>query len=225
MIKNIVLFLQIIISIPKTLYFNFRVFNFGTAIKLPIYIHYNIEIIQLYKDCIQLNSKKISTFMIKIGIGGSDAIKNSKGKIFLSKKSKGIIMFKGKAKFSNGIVLYVNGGSITFGDNFSCNKHCFISADNKIVFGNDVLLGWNISLRDSDGHKIIYKNEKKKDNNVSIGNHVWICSNVDILKNSRIGNNCVIGYKSLVTNLKTDNNKLIAGMPAKVMKDDINWEK
>lgn len=225
MIKEIMLFVEIIISIPKTLYVNFRLFNFSTAIKLPIYIHYNVEIIQLYKNSIKLNTKKISIFMIKLGIGGSNAIKNSKGKIFLSKKNKGTMTFEGKAKFSNGIVLYVNGGSIKFGDNFSCNKCCFISSDNEIIFGNDVLLGWNVSIRDSDGHKIIYLDEKKRYNNVFIGNHVWICSYVDILKNSKIGNDCIVGYKSLVTNLTTDNNKLIVGAPAKVVKDNINWEK
>lgn len=225
MIKNILLIFQIIISIPKTLYFNFRVFKIKYALRIPVYIHYNVELTQIYRNSIDINSKKISTFMIKIGIGGSNAIKNTKSKIYISKNKKGKIIFEGNAKFSNGIVLYVNGGKLNFGDNFSSNKNCFLSCDNKLIFGQNVLLGWNVTIRDSDGHKIIYSEKKEKDNSVIIGNHVWICSNVDILKNTKIGNDCVIGYRSFVTNLLAGNNKLIIGTPAKIIRNSISWEK
>ena len=89
-------------------------------------------------------------------------------------------------------------------------------------FGKDVLLGWNINIRDSDGHKIIETSNKKIINNINIGNHVWICSNVDILKGTQIGDNCIIGYRSLVCGLKCEDGKLIAGVPAKIIKNDVN---
>ena len=225
--SKVSLIFQVLISIPKTLYFNFKVFKFKMAIKLPVYVNYNVEIMQIYKGAIKINTSKITPFMVKIGIGGSNAIKDSRGKIFLNKLNNGKVVFSGNAKFSNGIVIYVNKGIIEFGINFSCNKNCFISSDYKVKFGNEVLLGWNVNIRDSDGHEIIYlnENEKKKEKDVEIGNHVWICSNVDILKNSKIGNDCIVGYKSLVTNIMVDNNKLIAGIPAKIIKNNVNWEK
>lgn len=225
MFKKLLFVFQIIISIPKTIYFNVRVFNLSIAVKMPVFVWYNVKLLEIYKNSVIIDTKKIKPFMIKIGIGGSNAIKNSKSLLFLSKNNKGEIYFKEKAKFSNGITLYVNGGKIEFGNDFSCNKNCFISSDNKIIFGDDVLIGWNVTIRDSDGHKILYKNKKERENKVIFGNHVWICSCVDVLKNTNIGDDCVIGYKSLVTNLEVENNKLVAGMPAKIIKENINWEK
>lgn len=224
--KKVKLIIKIIMSIPKTIYFNLRVFDLKTAIRFPIFISNNIKLQEIYKGCIKIDSKKINTFMIKIGIAGSDAIESQRGLIFLNKKIKGKIIFHGEAKFSEGIKLYNNSGVTEFGDNFIANKNCFIASDKKIVFGQNVLIGWNVNIRDSDGHKIVQM-EKGKENyeEVNIGNHVWICSYVDILKGNSIGNDCVIAYRSCLTGITAENNKLIGGYPAKVVKDNINWEK
>ena len=58
---------------------------------------------------------------------------------------------------------------------------------------------------------------------IKIGNHVWICSKVDILKGAGCGDNCVIGYRSLLTKQFDQNNVLIAGHPAKVIKENVEW--
>ena len=213
---------KFLISLPKTIFFNFRVFPLKIAIKLPVAIAYNVNIKQLYKNCVLIKDEKISLFMIKIGFLGSEAISENKRIFFMKKKGKGKLVFYGKAKFSSGITLFNNTGTIIFGKNFSANKNCFISCDNKIVFGDDCLLGWNINIRDSDGHKIYPQKESNKD--IIIGKHVWICANVDILKNNIVGDNCIIAYNSCLTGIKCDNNKLIGGYPAKVLKENVNWE-
>lgn len=225
MVKNIVYIIRVIISMPRTIIYNFILFKSKYAIFLPVYFDINVRVKGLYRGAIEIDYKNIKMFSIKFGIGGSNAINSRRGRIFINKKLKSKIIFKGIAKFSDGIILYVNGGILTFGNNFSCNKNCFISCDYNIEFGNDVLLGWNISARDSDGHIIEYKNMKKKNHNIKIGNHCWICAEAHILKNNYIGNNCVIGYKSLVTNLNSENNCLITGHPAKVIRNDITWRK
>ena len=40
---------------------------------------------------------------------------------------------------------------------------------------------------------------------VHIGKHCWICSNVCILKNADIGNNCVIGAGCVISEKIKDN--------------------
>ena len=192
------------------------------AFKLPVAIAYNVKIKQSYRNCILIQNSKISPFMIKIGFFGSEAICEHKSIFFMNKKGKGKVVFNGKAKFSSGVVLFNNTGTTTFGKNFSANKNCFISCDNEIIFGNDCLLGWNINIRDSDGHKIYPSKNAKK--NIKIGNHVWICANVNILKNNTIGDNCVVGYNSCLSGISSGDNKLICGYPAKVIKENIEWE-
>lgn len=218
-------YFKIIISLPKTLYLNFKIFKFKQALKLPVFVQYNVKISGIYRGCFIIDCK-IETFMIKIGFGGSPAIHTNFSILKLSKTAKSKIIFNGKANFCEGIVLYSNGGLLTVGNNFFANKNCFISFDYNIIFGNDVLIGWNVNIRDSDGHKIFYNNISEEQSPfVKIGNHVWICSFVDILKNTCIDDECVVAYRSLVTGKKFGREKLLAGVPAKEIKSDIRWER
>ena len=116
-------------------------------------------------------------------------------------------------------------GKVTFGKNFSTNKNCFLSCTENVCFGDDVLLGWNVAIRDSDGHHVTCNGDKKQDRaEIVIGNHVWKASEVHILKGVTIGDNCIIGYRSTVTRSFPQNNILLGGYPAKVLKENINWE-
>ena len=164
--------------------------------------------------------------MIVVGLGGSDAIESNKGIIYIEKKHNAKINFSSSARFSEGCRLYIKEGILNFGKNFRSNKNLFISCDECISFGDDVVLGWNVTLRDSDGHFIIDDGKRKQNlGTIEIGNHNWICSYVTILKNNYTGNDCVVAYNSCMTgNSSTENNCLYAGYPAKVIKKDINWE-
>ena len=93
--------------------------------------------------------------------------------------------------------------------------------------GNNILIGWNVNIRDSDGHNILNINNNEilnPNKSIEIGNHVWIGSYVDILKGASINDNSIIGFKSLVTKKYTEKNVIIAGSPAKIIKTNINWE-
>ena len=48
--------LKKILSLPKSLYFNLKVFPLKTAIKLPILISYDTKIINIHKGSIIINS-------------------------------------------------------------------------------------------------------------------------------------------------------------------------
>lgn len=52
---------------------------------------------------------------------------------------------------------------------------------------------------------------------ISIGNNCWIGSNVSIMPGVTIGNGCIIGVGAVVTKNMPDNS-LIAGIPAKIIK-------
>ena len=119
-------------------------------------------------------------------------------------------------------------GILNIGDNFATNKKCSLICEGIMIIGNDVLLGWKVNIRDSDGH-IIYdyitkiKNPIQK--NITIGNHVWIASYVDILKGTEIKDNYVIAYRSCVLSKFDKSNCIIGGYPAKVLRENINCEK
>lgn len=93
------------------------------------------------------------------------------------------------------------------------------------MFGTDNLLGWNVCVRDGDGHKIRSEDGQVENVNrpITVGDHVWLASNVDLLKGSFIPSGCIVGWRSIVTRQFYEKNSIIAGIPAKVVKNDIIW--
>ena len=113
------------------------------------------------------------------------------------------------------------------GNNFYANRNCFISCTDRLVVGNNVLLGWNVILFDSAGHTLSYDGKKKikMTEEIVIGNHVWICAEAHLLKGSKIADGSVVAYSSLVTGYFVEKNCLIGGIPAKTLRKGVSWEK
>ena len=86
----------------------------------------------------------------------------------------------------------------------------------------------SIYIRSSDGHAI-YDNDTKqvinKPENLYIGNHVWLCNGATILKNTVISDNSIVAKNSVVTKKFYEKNIIIAGIPAKKVKGNINWDR
>lgn len=209
-----------IMGIPRSLVYDLILFG-KKGITLPVLFAKNTRVKGLRKGCIAVQKNKGRVF---IGFGGTEGIQPAKHtNIVIGRTGK--IVFEGKAVLGSGTAVRVDDGICTFGDNFSCNTNCFISCAKAVTFGNNCLLGWNVNIRDVDGHVILTKGEKgcclKP---IKIGNNVWIASNVDILKGVTIGNANVIGYRSCVTKSILEENCLIAGYPATVIKRGIEWE-
>ena len=120
-----------ILDLLKTIYFNFRVFPFKTAIKLPVLISRHIKTKNLHKGSIEINSD-ISRFMIKIGIGGSEGqIGNKQGFWLIQKGSK--IIFNGSAGFSRGNSIRIDSGYMEIGNNFNSNSFSLYHCVNHIL--------------------------------------------------------------------------------------------
>ncbi|WP_099328041.1 acyltransferase [Clostridium paraputrificum] len=101
----------------------------------------------------------------------------------------------------------------------------YFSAENKILVYNRVIIGekcnisWNVTIMDSNGKMIDNKNPHGE---VKIGNKVWIGTNSIILKDTIIGDNCIIAANSVVKGVFPEN-CLIGGNPAKVLRKDVQW--
>ncbi len=98
----------------------------------------------------------------------------------------------------------------------------------KMVIGKDCMFSYDVLIRTTDGHAIYDVNTKALQNepkDVIIGNHVWIGAKAMLLKGSNIPSNSVIGAYSLVNKKFTQENTVIAGNPAKVVKTGVNWDR
>jgi len=106
-------------------------------------------------------------------------------------------------------------GFINNGSEINCYSH--------IEIGEGTIIAQNVTICDSDSHTV-YENgiEREKTKPIKIGRNVWICRNTIILKGVEIGDNCIIAAGSIVTT-NIPANSMAAGIPAKVLKQNINW--
>lgn len=213
--------IQTIISLPKSIWFNMRCFPFKTAIKLPVLVSHKTKLKKLKKGVIVL-PENFTRFGIKIGIGSNERIPEQKSMIFLN---EGHITFLGTAKFSAGVILS-NEGEMVIGDNLFTNNNATIWCGDRIEIGDDNLWGWNVFLRDEDGHCIIVDGERRPTHApIHIGDHCWLASETVFLKDAYIPDGCVVGYRSVITKGFDKENAIIAGTPAKVVRENIGWER
>lgn len=97
-----------------------------------------------------------------------------------------------------------------------------------VEIGNDCIMAGGIYIRPSDAHTIFDERTKLPLNmgeNIFIGNHVWIEQNVYIKKGVTIPDNCVVGAFSAVVSKFTEKNTVITGIPAQIIKRNINWDR
>lgn len=95
-----------------------------------------------------------------------------------------------------------------------------------IIIEKDCFIGSNIEIRNNDGHTI-FENGKviNESRDILIQENVWICENVKVLKGANIGSNSVVALNALVSCGGYDNNVILAGVPAKIIKRDITWSR
>lgn len=105
----------------------------------------------------------------------------------------------------------------------------FSAKNLKVEIFDDCMFAKNTSVRAGDGHIILDKNTHEiinHDQNTTIGRHVWVGANSTIMKGVTIPEGCVVGANSVVTKkLQIPANSIIAGLPAKVIKTDILWDR
>ena len=87
------------------------------------------------------------------------------------------------------------------------------------------MFSFNIEITCTDTHSVLDMEDNiiNKGENIIIGNHVWVGKEAKILKNTKIADNCIVAQNSIVTKKFDTNNAVIAGNPAKIVKENITW--
>jgi len=122
--------------------------------------------------------------------------------------------------FSGHHIILMKEAKLNLGSGY-INRDVKIRCFKEINIGNNVAISENVTIWDSDAHAII-GNEDKMTQPIYIGNHVWIGNNVTILKGVTIGDGAIIAAGSLV-NKNIPSGCLAAGVPAKVIKENVKW--
>lgn len=108
-------------------------------------------------------------------------------------------------------VLELGDGYINHDAKIGCTKH--------IRIGRETIISDNVIIMDSDAHDL---DGAEETTGIEIGNRVWIGMRCTILKNVRIGDGCVIAAGSVVTK-DIPAGCLAGGVPAKVLRENVQW--
>lgn len=115
----------------------------------------------------------------------------------------------------NGILengeLHMNTGSLII-----CGYH--------VKLGNIVSMARNSYILDDDHHPIFNENGERinEPKEIVLGDNVWLGLKTTVLKGARIGNQCVVGANSVISNVIPDNIMVAAGGARPVVKN-ITW--
>lgn len=95
-----------------------------------------------------------------------------------------------------------------------------------IRIGSGCLFANAVRLRTGDSHSLLGKSTGERINpskSITIGNHVWVGTGVTILKGVQVADGCVVGACSLLTKTYSQPNCALAGVPAREVKQDVDW--
>ncbi len=151
-------------------------------------------------------------------------------RISVGHNSKIIIGENFRVRFEIQIDARADNTSICFGKNVNIGEINILGGDEpnlSLSIGDDFLNSLGCYIRLADGHTIIDMRTNEVINipksGITIGDHVWVGYDVIILKDSSIPSNSVVGAGSLIANHFYEENSIIAGVPARIIRNEISW--
>ena len=150
----------------------------------------------------------------------------------LSYKKQELIVDFGKIKIEDHTKIQASkiwirfGGEVYIGCYTNINEGSEIRADESVYIGNYNQISYNVNIWDTNTHNIYssekraeitrkyypyygFEYEKPKTAPVHVGDNCWIGERASILKGTFIDNNVIIGYDTLLSNIRIDKNKIV----------------
>lgn len=152
---------------------------------------------------------------------GQISVNDTKSRLVMDKNTK--LILKGNYNFTYGADILLKENAVLSLGNSWTNYNIQIRCGNKIEIGNNCTFGRHVSILDSDFH-VIKENDKiiNPSKPVIIADNVWIGHNAMILKGVTVGEGAIVAAGSVVTK-DVPPHSVVAGNPAKVIKENVSW--
>ncbi len=96
----------------------------------------------------------------------------------------------------------------------------------EVFIGRDCMFSWDTEIAHSDTHTILINgtvaNHAKT---LRIGDHVWAGWGSTFLKNCHVASGSIVGRASIVAGKFSEENVVLAGVPAKVVRSGVEWSR
>lgn len=155
---------------------------------------------------------------------GVNKLKHSKAETYIRLRKNAIWIIENGASISYNSTIEVLENAKLDTISFSMNSSSVIICAKRIHIGKDVMIGRNVTIYDSNFHKI-NNGLKGMNQEVYIGNHVWLTSNVTVLKGVTILDGSVIGNNTLINKNIKSNQLVTSDSKAVVRREEIDWSR
>ena len=206
----------------KTIYFNIHYLPFRQALYLPIFISRNTKLRSM-KGTVKL-SGPLKPGLVRIGfeeIGMYD--KRYNRPVW---ENSGQVIFEGSAiiKFGAKVIIGEN-GILKIGNNLRFSSGSSIICYKSVEIGENCRISWDVQIIDTDFHKVYDENLNhiNPDKEIIIGDNCWIGNHCLIHKGTRLGNMVVLSSNSMINKEIPENNIILAGCPARIIRTGVTW--
>ena len=207
------------INVIKTLWFNFKVFPFAVAKKLPVWLYGKVTFRSLAGKII-LNGP-ITSGMIKIGKNDyyvDTAIQQCIWTV------RGTIIFNGPVSLGHGSYVVVSdNATLEFGaHDVYIGSNLKIFCFDRIVIGSNVRAAWDCQFMDTTFHYVQNLNKNWEigplTKPIILGEDIWVGNRTTFAKGAVVPSKTIIASNSLVNKdfSTIEPYTLLAGMPASV---------
>lgn len=139
---------------------------------------------------------------------------------------RGLLRFSGSVSVGSGNRWDIGpGATMTVGEDSYFSPSTMVVISSGLTIGTNCAVGWNVQFLDDDFHSSALVGGELKPSSIPIviGDNVWIGSHSKIFKGVRIANGCVVAGNSTVTRSFPEENCLIGGSPARVIRHNSSW--
>jgi acetyltransferase-like isoleucine patch superfamily enzyme len=114
---------------------------------------------------------------------------------------------------------------VYIGDNSYLGDGCNLLAVKELRIGKKCSISWHVLFMDTSSHPLGFAGEipETKIAPIVVEDHVWIGCRAVILKGVTVGTGSIIANNAVVTK-DVPPRTMVAGNPARVIKEDVIWE-
>jgi len=108
---------------------------------------------------------------------------------------------------------------VEIGDHTFLNRRTEVMCKRHVRIGSHCAISWDVTISDTDYHALEGTETTRP---VTIGDRVWIGSRATILKGVTIGDGAVVAAGAVVSK-DVPPRTLVAGVPARVVRENVSW--
>ena len=167
------------------------------------------------------SAKRLRGMRLARQVRGAGGLRAEKGVRVVRLSDSGTVRIGRDVLLAHDVGLHLRDrdAELTIGDGTFVNHRTELVAHERVTIGRDCLIAWDVLVLDSDSHSVDGAPHTAP---VRIGDRVWIGCRATVLKGVTVGDGAVVAAGSVVVS-DVPARSLVAGNPARVVREDVTW--